>query len=446
MKILLLSHIGSVTGGAEKCLLEYVDALRKEGHNCKVIVPYKGPMTNALSEKGIAWSVVGYGWATRPHRNVHPHRIMASTGNSLVRIFQEVEKYKPDLIMTNTAVIPWGLYAGKAFGIPTVVLIHEILNEKDPSLRMVPNYREYREILNQNADYVIYNSQFVKSEFAGDLVLPQTSKDILYPLPPLDEAKIDSLFKENLVGSKLKIAIFGALSPRKNQLEAVRAIKLLNNRGINNLTLDLYGDTSADPSYTKSLRRFVRDNSLTPYVKIKGFATNVYERMNDYNVVLSTATYEPFGRTLIEGQLFGRIVITNNTGGGLELVKDMSTGLVYQSGNPEELAEKILWIMDNRPQAVALGANAKREQVDMYITSSRYKALYSAVEHFEKRKNMPKDANIFEPMRSLFQYNHQLNNKYRHIYRLTHNRITYPIKGVASRALSVIKKTIRRFI
>lgn len=446
MKILLLSHTGAVTGGAEKCLLEYVDALRGQSYTCKVIVPYKGPMTDAFSKKGVDCTVIGYGWATNPHRSVNTHKIMASTGNSLVKIFQEVEKYKPDIIITNTSVIPWGLYAGKAFDIPTVLLVHEILNEKDPSLRMAPNYAEYREILNRNADYVIYNSQFVKNEFASDIKLPQISKDILYPLPPLDKSKIDSLFKENLIGNNLRVAIFGALSPRKNQLEAVEAVRILNDRGINNITLDLYGDTSADPSYTKSLRRFIREHSLTAQVKIKGFAANVYEKMNEYNVILSTATYEPFGRTLIEGQLFGKIVVTNNTGGGNELVNDLSTGLVYRSGSPELLADKIVWILNNPESALALGTQAKREQLKKYITSSRYKALFSAVEYFAKNKNTPKDVNLFEPMMSLFQYNHQLNNRYKHLYKLTHNRLTRPIKNVLVRSINTAKIIIKRFI
>lgn len=446
MKILLFSHTAAVTGGAEKCLLEYVEVLKARGHKCKVVVPYKGPMTKALSQLGIAWTVIGYGWATRPHRKVNQHKIMASTGNSLVKVFQEVEKYKPEVIITNTAVIPWGLYAGKAFKIPTILLIHEIISEKDPSLRMVPGYSEYREILNQNADYVIYNSQFVRAEFIGDLTIPQTSKDVLYPLPPLDKNKIDDFFKDNIIKKDLKIAIFGALSPRKNQLEAAQALKLLIDQGITNVRLDFYGDVSADPSYTKALRKYVRDSGLAQYIKIKGFAEDVYKRMNEYNVILSTATYEPFGRTIIEGQLFGRIVITNNTGGGLELVDDMGTGLVYDSGSPEQLAGKIAWIINNKQHALSLGVTAKQQQFDKYITSSRYDALLDAIVYFKSNDPQTSQADIFNPIMCLFQYNHQLNNRYRHLYRLTHNRITYPVKNMIVLAISKAKKIVKRFL
>lgn len=446
MKILLFSHTAAITGGAEQCLIEYVDVLVSQGHKCRVIVPYKGPMVDTLAGKKVERTVIGYGWATKPHRKVHPHRIMSSTGNSLVRIYQEVEKYKPDIIITNTAVIPWGLYAGKSFKIPTILLVHEILNEKDPSLRMVPSYKDYGEILNRHADYVIYNSLFVKKEFEQVLKLPKTSSSILYPLPPLDATKIDHFYKQNVIGAKLKIAIFGALSARKNQLEALQAAMLMRDAGFSDFRIDLYGDTTASPAYTKTLRKFIRENALTDLVKIKGFAPDVYKRMNTYNVILSTATYEPFGRTMIEGQLFGRIAITNNTGGGLELVENLKTGLIYETGRPEQLANKLQWVMDNPQKAMLLGERAKKEQLAKYITSSRYDALFEMTTYFSGRSKHSLHESIFDPTMCLFQYNHQLNNRYKNLYRLTHNRLTYPVKRLAARTLSLTKSAIRQII
>lgn len=446
MKILILSHSGSVTGGAEQCLLEYVDVLSSAGHKCKVVVPSKGEMTRVLSTRKIESSVVGFGWAIKPHRNVHPHRILRSTGNSLVRIFQEVEKFKPDVLITNTSVIPWGLYAGKIFGIPTILLVHEILNDKDPSLNMVPSYEEYVDILNKNTDYVIYNSKFVKTEFSKAITLPKTANKILYPLPPLDTATIDRFYKENVIGKKLKIAIFGALSPRKNQLEALKAAKILKDRGYEDFTIDLYGDKTANPTYTKLLRRYITQNALSTNVKIKGFTTSVYEKMNEYNVVLSAATYEPFGRTIIEGQLLGRVVVTNDTGGGPELVEDARTGLVYKLGDPDQLADKLVWIMKNNKKALAIALTAKNEQLKKYINDSRYDALIESVDYFAGSKFNKRPQNIFDPLMSLYEYNHQLNNTYKHLYRITHNRVTYRLKNIIWSVLIPVKKTLKQII
>lgn len=443
MKILMFSHTGLVTGGAEQCLLEYVDVLVRNGHECKVIIPHDGDMRKVLTQRNISSALIGYGWAIRPHKKVNPHKILTSNGHSLVRIFQEVERYKPDLIMVNTAVIPWGLYAGRAFHIPTVLLVHEILNDKDPSLDVVPSYKEYADTLNRNTDFVVYNSKFVKSEYANELTLPSTPDGILYPLPPLDEQVIAKYYKKNVFNDIVKIAIVGALAPRKNQMEALHAAKALKDKGINNFRIDLYGDAAANLPYVRKLKSFISKNNLTEHIKIKGFAPNIYERMNDYNIILSTSTYEPFGRTIIEAQLFGRVAIANNTGGGPELVTDGKTGLIYECGDAKGLAEKIQWVMQNQKQATKLGLNAKSIQLKKYIVDSRYDALLDSVNHFANNHKQPDDADMFNPIRSLFEYNHQLNERYKHIERVINNRATRAAKHSVVRLKSKTKRVIK---
>lgn len=442
MKITLFSHTGNVTGGAEQCLLEYVDVLIKRGHKCRVIIPNKGPMSSELTSRKIDWTCIAYGWATKPHRKVNPRRILASTGSSIARIMQDIEKTKPDIIITNTAVIPWGLYAGRAYKIPTILLVHEILSDKDPSLDMAPNYTEYCKIINMNTDYIVYNSEFVKKEFSNLIKTPKTSKNIMYPLPPLDYKTIDKYYKKNEISNELRIAIFGAISPRKNQMEALIAAKILKHYGINKFKIDLYGDTKANIKYTKEIRKYIKNNSLTKFVKIKGFSSDVYSRMNEYNLILSTATYEPFGRAIIEGQLFGRVVIANNTGGGMELVEDKYNGLLYENGNPEALADKIKWVINNEHKAISLGLQAKQTQYKRYINDQRYEPLIESVDYFRGVKNNFKSLDYYDPILSLFEYNHYLNNRYKYIYRLTHNRATRYIKNNIRKVVVLAKKAL----
>jgi len=441
MKIILLSHTGEVTGGAEQCLLEYVDVLSGRGHKCKVIVPYKGAMTRVLTEKKIAWKVVGFGWATKPHRRVNENKLSSSTGNSIAYIFHEVERYKPDLIITNTSVIPWGLYAGRAFSVPTMLLVHEVLTDKDPSLRMMPSDEGYLNIINENTDYIIYNSRFVEGEFSHIVTRPKASETILYPLPPFDAKKIDAHYKENVIQKTVKIAVIGALSNRKNQIEALEAAKILTKNGVDNFVINLYG-SKADIRYTKQLRMYIRDNNLSKRVKIKGFAQNIYDEMNDHNIVLSTSKYEPFGRTIIEGQLFGRVVITNNTGGGVELVENGVNGLVYTLGKPEQLAKKIQWVLENKEKAIGIANHAKSIQFKKYINDSRYDALIGVVESLANEKRVFGSEDIYNPTLTLFRYNQQLMHRYRHLYRVTHNKVTRGLKRGVKKGRAVVRTAV----
>lgn len=445
MRILAFSHTGLVTGGAEQCLIEYVSLLSSRGHTCEVLMPHEGPMQKVFSDKGINNKIIGYGWATRPFKEVSQHELLSSTGNSLTKIFQEVERFKPDVILVNTSVLPWGLYAGRIFAIPTVLLAHEILSDKDPSLNALPDYESYLEVLNQYADVVVYNSEFVKNEFSKELKKPATPKDILYPLPPLSVEDIERIQKKNIINEKLSISIFGALAPRKNQLEALKAASILKQKGIDGFTIHMYGDVAANLPYVSELKRYIKDNKLEDTVEIKGYATEVYKTMNTYNAVLSTSTYEPFGRTIVEGQLFGRIAIANNTGGGTELIENGKTGLVYKLGNPESLADQIEWILNHKAEALKIGSVAQRTQTKRFLTSGRYDALIEAVEVLSKQASLV-DEDSFNPIRSLYEYVHVLNKRYEKVDRIINNKITRSAKHTYTRSKAKAKRIVKEIL
>jgi glycosyltransferase involved in cell wall biosynthesis len=445
MRIILFSHTGLTTGGAEQCLIEYVTILNDRGHTCEVIIPQEGPMQSLLQERGIQCKVIGYGWGIRPFKEVDERELSISTGNSLSKVFQEVELFNPDVIVVNTAVLPWGLYAGRIFAIPTVLLVHEILSDKDPSLNPLPSYKAYLEMLDTMTDVIVYNSEFVKTEFKEFITRPKTPEKILYPLPPLDRAKIEDLYKENKVRDKLLVAVFGAIAPRKNQLEALRAAKILLDRGITNFSIDLYGDIAANLPYVSRLKKYIRENNLSGYVHLKGYTNNVYETMNKYNVILSTSTYEPFGRTIIEGQLLGRVVITNNTGGGLELVENGKTGFIYQLGDVDELAKRIEWIITHKSEALKVGRVSQEKQIDTFLTNSRYDPLIQAVEILSKKAKLVHD-DLFNPIRALYDYNQKVVAQYEHIDKLLHNKITRRVRRLGSRAKNKTKRMVKDII
>ena len=449
MRILAFSHTGLVSGGAEQCLLEYVDALVARGHECKVIIPHEGPMQKAFTDKGIDNMIIGYGWAIRPYKQFDLHKLLTSNGNSLTKIFNEVQGYKPDVILVNTSVIPWGLYAGHIFQIPSVLLIHEILNEKDPSLDVLPDYTSYAtSVLSEYADTVVYNSNFVKREFENEISKPFTSKKILYPLPPLDKEKIDNLYQQNKIDKVLKIAIFGALAPRKNQLEAIEAAGELKRMGTTSFSIDLYGDIAANVPYVRKLRKAIKTHSLEDHVKLKGYTNTVYKTMNEYNVILSTSTHEPFGRTIIEGQLFGRIVIANDTGGGPELINDNETGYLYELGNAKELAGKISYIIENQKKAFVTAQKARDIQTKTFLTNHRYDALIESVEFYaDKAANdsQSKD-DFFNPIRALYEYNIQLQVRYEKFEKILYNKYTRSAKRIFSRAKNIAKRTVKEIL
>lgn len=430
MKILLTSHSPLITGGAEQCLLEYASELVKQGHKCWIAVPAHGEMTHKLKNSPINYKVVPLSWAIKPH----DHKgAMIGSGESFLGLFKYAQEIEPDIIIVNTVVVPWGLYVGKALGIPTLALVHEIINDKQQAIAIAPDYKTYVNNLNNNTDYVIYNSQFVKNEFATDLTLPKTSSKILYPVPSIDNKKITQEYKKNVIGDIVTVAVIGSVSPRKNQMEALESARLLKREKVK-FRIDIYGDTN-DIKYVLKLKRYIKKYGLEKHVRFCGFSDNIYATINEYNIVLSASINEPFGRTILEGQLFGRIVISNNTGGGLELVEDKKNGLVYEQGDPAQLAESIKWVISNKDEALAIGLSAKKEQYKKYIQADIYEPLFEAVSYLKAKK--PTSIDMFDPTAGLAMYalhHHRGGGIVRKLYR---NRVT---RALANR-FGFIRKT-----
>lgn len=436
MKIIIFSHSSSSFGGAEKCLVEYTEVLLNYGHEILVILPSEGELKPILEGMGIKIEIINYGWQIR-RRMMDKKGIILNNGYSLSKSYDITKRFKPNIIITNTVVIPWGFYIAKALGIPNILLVHEIISEKDKSLDMYPNLDRYMNTLNNSVDYVIFNSEFVKNEYRK-LNKPKISKNILYPIPPVSEEDIKGKYRENIFSENAKIAIFGVLAPRKNQLEAVEAISILKKKGIE-VNLDLFGDENADISYVKLIKDKIRKDNLSLNVRIMGYANDVYKEMNNYNIILNTSTFEPFGRTIIEAQLFGRIVLSNNTGGGAELIIDKETGYIYEAKSPNDLATKIEYILNNKNKATKLAGRTKNIQFNKYLRDDRYNPLLQAVDYY-KNYDIKYEDNIFNPIVSLAEYNRYLDIKYRKYSQISNNSMILKLKKLLKGVRDIFKK------
>lgn len=90
----------------------------------------------------------------------------------------------------------------------------------------------------------------------------------------------------------------------------------------------------------------------------------VYQQMrNATALVMPSVWYENFPRTLVEAFACGLPVIASRIGALAHLVDDESTGLLFEPGNPADLADKLRWA-NAHPQRMAemgLRARAKYE-------------------------------------------------------------------------------------
>ena len=80
-------------------------------------------------------------------------------------------------------------------------------------------------------------------------------------------------------------------------------------------------------------------------------------------VVHASTDPEAFGRTVIEAQAMGRVIIASDLGGPRETVADGVTGWLTPPGDAPALAARISAVLAEPPEARAAMGEAARRQV-----------------------------------------------------------------------------------
>ena len=92
-------------------------------------------------------------------------------------------------------------------------------------------------------------------------------------------------------------------------------------------------------------------------------------------LIFPSELFETFGLSIIEAYSTGLPVIVSTGGAAAELVRDGSTGFLYEAGNAAALAERVKWMFAHPAEMVAMQARARREYLERYTASSNYQVL-----------------------------------------------------------------------
>ena len=115
-------------------------------------------------------------------------------------------------------------------------------------------------------------------------------------------------------------------------------IQALNDVKLNDIILNIYGD--GDLNYKKSLKFLKKNKSYTlNFNKPISDITKVLE--NTDILILPSIQFESFGMVLIEAMRQKIPIISSNSGGIKEVVKNNKNGLTFKNNNVDDLRKKI---------------------------------------------------------------------------------------------------------
>ena len=242
--------------------------------------------------------------------------------------------------------------------------------------------RENKPIL--KFSHVLYPTKFMRDNLAQKGYRSKESRIIP---GAIDTSVYTSTDRPNLKINKdcLSLLYVGRLTHEKGVHTAIQAVqKLVNDYGRANIILTILG--SGEIEYETYLHNLVRDEGLQDLVEFAGSKDKdelpgFYQKADMF--LFTSIWPEPFGRVIVEAMASGVPVIGSATGGASEILINGKNSLVFQPGNSEQLAKKIIQLIDKpdlRQKISECGRNTAVEKYDIKTMAAEIEEYLTSIE------------------------------------------------------------------
>ncbi len=364
-KILFIHH-GTGIGGASLSLLYLASGLDKELFDVSVLFMQASEAVDLFKQSNL--NVVGpINRSDFSHTKIwwyrwyHVHHLLRAIKDSLLLYAFEAERWlkklQPDIIHLNTSsLFAWAKVA-KKLNIPVIWHIREPL---------APGYLGIRR---SAIKWLIKNWATKIIPICIDNARPwkdNPKTQIVYNAVPED--KFSSV--KPILPKKPKILFLGGISQEKGTLLLLKSFKLLLKQCpkaellIAGSWRPKYGIWKTKVPITKwhhyCHKIDTELKTLKDKVKILGIRYDIPELIASCSLLVFPATQGHFARPIIEAGFMGKPAVATNLPPLQELILDKQTGLLALPDNPEDLALKMLKIINDNKLAKQLGENAKK--------------------------------------------------------------------------------------
>jgi len=210
-------------------------------------------------------------------------------------------------------------------------------------------------IIPNGVDLSEYDNLLSKGEFKKRFNIPEDKKIILY-LGRIHRIKgIDFLVKA-----------YAYLKRKMNCNDAILVI------------------AGPDDGYLNEVKSLTYDLSVSDSILFTGplYGKDKLEAYVDADVYVLPSRYETFPIVVLEAYACGKPVIASGVGGLKDLVVNGETGLLFETGNHIQLAEKILYLLNNSDDALRMGLNGRRfveENYSIDIVIDKLERIYKEI-------------------------------------------------------------------
>ena len=185
---------------------------------------------------------------------------------------------------------------------------------------------------------------------------------------------------------KFNICVVGRVEPKKNQFEALKAVKQLIEKGVTQLHLYIIG--KEDKQYKNELLAFISVNNLSDYCTFTGELSDVPSFLSNMDIGLMTSEREAFGRVTVEYMLQNLAVVASNTGANREIINDGVDGLIYKLGDINDFAVKLESLISDREYLRSIANKGEMKAKAEFSSKANSDGVYTVYEIITNKKQL----------------------------------------------------------
>ena len=346
--MLWVTFAAAEIGAVEMGTAEGVRELAERGHELHVQVPAPGPITELLDGVATIHVVPHNPWIVRQFGPT----IRWAAYNALVatpKTVSLIDRLQPDVVVTETILYPTGAISARVRRTPHVWFVHALPQGEHSFPPLLLGKKVTLRAVGRLSAVVMCVSHAVLRE--ASQWIPQDRMRVVRWA-----ADVPSVEPEHRPNGSFRLILLGHKSPGKGQHEALRALAVLRQRGLD-VELDLVGGGARE--YESELRRLAAQLGVADYVRFIPHRQDRLALMKAADVALVCSRRDAFPRVPIEAMKLGVPVVAAADYGLLEAVQDGVTGLHYPPGDHVELAESVSTLMQDPAMARRLAENAR---------------------------------------------------------------------------------------
>lgn len=152
-------------------------------------------------------------------------------------------------------------------------------------------------------------------------------------------------------------AMFGYVSEQKGQDIFLDAVEKVSQRQIS--TEFWIAGKMPNDNYVNQMKERVKQ---FPYVKILGelIHDEIIELYNEIDVLVVASREDMLPMVATEAMMFEKVCIVSDATGTINYIKEYENGLIFPKENADELAEKMLWCIENQDKLKSIGKQARK--------------------------------------------------------------------------------------